>query len=252
MPQFEIELEDDAKSGEELREELSTHNFLDIVAPENLQSEINELDDDISSYKKKKQYNFWVLLPGAGFSTVLPITTILEPGVLGTGLSLGSLVTTGASFKAKNHFEDCIDELEDEKDDLFDIAENWYKVPGTVNLSYLVNQGLEREFEVPYEEWLSDNMYEWSKDSFVADMANQEMKDLGIEDVEVSTSAFDYGVQKIYFEELNEEKYKFVLQVYDEVEDEPINSYWGITDEEGKRIVEQNDGVEHFGKIEED
>jgi hypothetical protein len=258
MESVEIEVEDRTKPLDELEEGFSSSNFTDIVAPEDISQRFDTIDDKVSSYEVKKRASGFSAFGGITGTGSMALLLPFYPNLLTAGVATGTLSVTVAGNSMKEYLEGEIDDLEDEREELREMSENWYELPGVVDLSYLANQGLESQFERPYREWLDENISDWEDQALPEDLALQELDEHeGIddsEDYDIDVSAFDYGVQRVYLEELDEElneevdgdHYKFVLQTYDEVEDGEINSYWGVTDERGRRIVEENDGVRKF------
>lgn len=258
MKSVEIEVEDRTKPLEELEKGLSSSNFVDIVAPEDMSDEFDRIESDINSYNGKLRLNAPPMAFGIISSVLTSFFLPFSPTNWMKALTVGSFATLGASYKIQESLRSNLDDLDDEREDLREMSENWYELPGVVDLSYLADQGLESEFERPYREWLDENISDWEDQALPADLALQELDALeGIdhsEDYNIDVSAFDYGVQRVYLEELDEklneevdgDHYKFVLQTYDELEDGELNSYWGITDGRGRRIVEENGGVKTF------
>lgn len=252
MEEIETEVTEELPTSEEVIEELeeqesSEVNFVDILAPEEAEQEVDELETPW------KRYHYASLTGGFGSfgGTMMSMAPIMA---LTDGIEAIEALTQFGSFLgvgvvgavAAYHYGRKKQELWDEIEDLQEMSENWYKLPGQVDLSYLVEDGIVVEKDEEYRSWRAENASEWSDAAMIADMANQELEELGIDNIQKSVSPWNYGTQRVFIEEDDEHSdlYKFDVEVYED--EELLNSYWGITDEKGRRMVVENDAALNY------
>lgn len=253
MSQVEVEIEE-AQSFEEMVDEVenkSPTGFIDVDSPEDLIVDKNFTEDSIELLKYGMIPSLLSGFSGAplglwkGIDQYLSLSNEIGASIPVLGGITASIVGAGALKKLSDKKKSQEDKVEEVKDQL----ENWHELPGQVNLGYLVDKGLVADFERPYREWLDENLSEWSKDAYLADTTKNELDNLGIDEIDLSVDPQNYGTQKVYMEKLegvsadieDEEMYEFILEIYDD--EELINVYWGITDDIGRKLVQNNDAV---------
>lgn len=251
MEEIETVVTEEVPTREEFIEELeeqesSEVNFVDILGPEDAEDEIDELKTPWKRY-------FYTSSTGAVFGggsavvSLAPIANLIEGAeTIEPFAQLGATVGIGAvGAAAAYHYGGKQHELWSEIEDLQDMTENWYKVPGQVDLSYLVEDGIVVEKDEEYRSWRAEKADDWSDAAMIADLTNQELEELGVVR-EKSVSPWEYGTQRVFIEEDDEHSdlYKFVVEVHED--EELINSYWGITDEKGRRMVVENDAALNY------